>query len=100
MVAVGRIAPSPYQPRKHFDPDRLQELTRAIESQGVIEPLVVRPLANGDAESPMYELPIAGERRLRAAKRGPYGGAGGRCAKSNSVPRLRFRWWKTWRAKS
>jgi len=67
MVAVGRIAPSPYQPRKHFDPDRLQELTRAIESQGVIEPLVVRPLANGDAESPMYEL-IAGERRLRAAK--------------------------------
>jgi len=67
MVAVERIAPSPYQPRKHFDPDRLQELTRAIESQGVIEPLVVRPLTNGDAESPMYEL-IAGERRLRAAK--------------------------------
>jgi len=66
-VAVERIAPSPYQPRKRFDPERLHELTRAIESQGVIEPLVVRPLANGDAASPMYEL-IAGERRLRAAK--------------------------------
>jgi len=66
-VAVERIAPSPYQPRKHFDPERLEELARAIESQGVIEPLVVRPLANGDAANPMYEL-IAGERRLRAAK--------------------------------
>ncbi|MGD0073811.1 MAG: ParB/RepB/Spo0J family partition protein [Candidatus Binataceae bacterium] len=66
-VAVDRIAPSPYQPRKHFDPERLEELARAIQSQGVIEPLVVRPIANGDAAHPMYEL-IAGERRLRAAR--------------------------------
>ncbi len=66
-VAVDRIVPSPYQPRKHFDPERLEELARAIESQGVIEPLVVRPIANGDAANPTYEL-IAGERRLRAAR--------------------------------
>ncbi|HTY53957.1 MAG TPA: ParB/RepB/Spo0J family partition protein, partial [Candidatus Binataceae bacterium] len=67
FVAIERISPSPYQPRKRFDPERLAELTRAIESQGVIEPLVVRLIANGEASNPKYEL-IAGERRLRAAK--------------------------------
>jgi len=66
-VAIDLIVPSPYQPRKHFDPERLQELTRAIERQGLIEPLVVRPIANGDAAGAIYEL-IAGERRLRAAR--------------------------------
>jgi ParB family chromosome partitioning protein len=75
IVAIERIVPSPYQPRRHFDPERLQELTRAIEAQGLIEPLVVRPLASGHSEGgnygakydARYEL-IAGERRLRAAK--------------------------------
>ncbi len=66
-VPLEQIAPSPFQPRKHFDPERLQELARAIESQGVIEPLVVRRIANGNANGALYEL-IAGERRLRAAK--------------------------------
>ncbi|MBF6568446.1 MAG: ParB/RepB/Spo0J family partition protein [Candidatus Binataceae bacterium] len=67
MVAVERIEPGAFQPRKHFDPIRLQELKRAIEAQGIIEPLVVRlrgPAADGVAH---YEL-IAGERRLRAAR--------------------------------
>jgi len=66
-VPLEQIAPSPFQPRKRFDPERLQELARAIESQGVIEPLVVRRIANGNADGALYEL-IAGERRLRAAK--------------------------------
>jgi len=66
-VAIELIVPSPYQPRRHFDPERLEELTRAIEAQGLIEPLVVRALANGNGEGAKYEL-IAGERRLRAAK--------------------------------
>ncbi len=66
MVAVERIVPGPFQPRRHFDPERLQELTRAIESQGIIEPLVVRP-AGAAGDGSRYEL-IAGERRLRAAR--------------------------------
>lgn len=64
LVAPDRIAPAPFQPRRRFDEERLQELTRAIESQGVIEPLVVRRVA----AAPGYEL-VAGERRLRAARR-------------------------------
>src|SRR5208337_4046999 len=41
-VAVERIVAGPFQPRRSFDPDRLQELTRAIEAHGVVEPLIVR----------------------------------------------------------
>jgi ParB family chromosome partitioning protein len=68
MVAVGRIEPGPFQPRRHFDALKLQELKRAIEAQGVIEPLVVRPRPTAGADGmPHYEL-IAGERRLRAAR--------------------------------
>ena len=67
LVAIDRIVPGPFQPRQRFDPERLQELTRAIQTQGVIEPLVVRR-APASAEAPArYEL-IAGERRLRAAR--------------------------------
>jgi ParB family chromosome partitioning protein len=69
MAAPGEIAPSPFQPRRHFDVERLQELTRAIQSQGIIEPLIVRPMrTNGAAaDGARFEL-IAGERRLRAAR--------------------------------
>jgi ParB family chromosome partitioning protein len=68
MAAVGNIRPNPFQPRLHFDEERLQELARAITSQGVIEPLVVRPSSHSDnGAAAQYEL-IAGERRLRAAK--------------------------------
>ena len=69
MAAVERIAPGPFQPRQHFDPERLQELTRAIQSQGIIEPLIVRRTGadGGEAANDRYEL-IAGERRLRAAR--------------------------------
>jgi ParB family chromosome partitioning protein len=63
MVEPNRITASPFQPRRHFDPAKLHDLAEAIRSQGVIEPLIVRPGASdGD-----YEL-IAGERRLRAAR--------------------------------
>jgi len=68
MAPAARIAAGAFQPRQHFDPERLQELTRAIQSQGIIEPLIVRILGNPDAiDGPRYEL-IAGERRLRAAR--------------------------------
>jgi ParB family transcriptional regulator, chromosome partitioning protein len=64
MVEVDRISPSPFQPRRHFDPEKLHDLAEAIRSQGVIEPLIVRPIPNQQGN---YEL-IAGERRLRAAR--------------------------------
>jgi ParB family transcriptional regulator, chromosome partitioning protein len=67
MVPIDRIVPGPFQPRQRFDPQRLQELTRAIQTQGVIEPLVVRPAPVSAEGGARYEL-IAGERRLRAAR--------------------------------
>ncbi|MGO9059671.1 MAG: ParB/RepB/Spo0J family partition protein [Candidatus Binataceae bacterium] len=66
-VPVHQIVPSPFQPRRHFDAERLTELADAIRAQGVIEPLVVRPVAEKGLGGLRYEL-IAGERRLRAAK--------------------------------
>ncbi len=59
--------PSPLQPRRHFDSERLQELAQAIRSQGIIEPLVVRPAPAADGGAARYEL-VAGERRWRAAR--------------------------------
>lgn len=67
-VELDQIMPSPLQPRRHFDSERLQELAQAIRSQGVIEPLVVRPASAADgAATARYEL-VAGERRWRAAR--------------------------------
>ena len=67
MAPVGSITPGPFQPRINFDKERLAELTRAIQSQGIIEPLIVRRIDAPEADGPRYEL-IAGERRLRAAR--------------------------------
>jgi ParB family chromosome partitioning protein len=66
-VELDQIVPSTLQPRRHFDSERLQELTQAIRSQGVIEPLVVRPAPPADSGAARYEL-VAGERRWRAAR--------------------------------
>ncbi len=67
MAPVASITAGPFQPRINFDAERLAELTRAIQSQGIIEPLIVRRIDAADADGPRYEL-IAGERRLRAAR--------------------------------
>jgi ParB family chromosome partitioning protein len=61
-VAVASIRANKYQPRDHFDEETLDALTSSVRELGVLQPLLVRK--DGDA----YEL-IAGERRLRAAKR-------------------------------
>lgn len=66
-VELDQIIPSPLQPRRHFDSARLQELAQAIRSQGIIEPLVVRPAPSSDGAVARYEL-VAGERRWRAAR--------------------------------
>ncbi len=60
-IDVDSIEPNPYQPRKNFDPDRLQELSDSIKEHGLLQPIVV--INHEDR----YIL-IAGERRLRATK--------------------------------
>jgi ParB family transcriptional regulator, chromosome partitioning protein len=61
-VPVDRIVPNPRQPRRRFEPEGLQSLASSIEEQGLLQPVLVRPLPGGS-----YEL-IAGERRWRAAQ--------------------------------
>lgn len=62
-LSVERISPSPWQRRKYFDPQKLDELAESIKANGLVQPIVVRSLD----EEGSYEL-IAGERRLRAQK--------------------------------
>jgi ParB family transcriptional regulator, chromosome partitioning protein len=59
-IPIGSIQPSPFQPRRHFAREALEDLIHSIQQHGVLQPLLVR--RKGDH----YEL-IAGERRLRAA---------------------------------
>ena len=58
---VEVIKPNGFQPRTRFSPEELNQLSDSIRTQGVLQPLLVRPIQGG------YEL-VAGERRLRAAK--------------------------------
>jgi ParB family transcriptional regulator, chromosome partitioning protein len=62
QVDIDLIEPSPYQPRTRFREEALEELARSIKASGIIQPLVVRPIAG------RFQL-IAGERRWRAAQR-------------------------------
>jgi ParB family chromosome partitioning protein len=61
-VDIDRLTPNPYQPRLQIDETRLDELTRSIKANGVIQPILVRRADEG------YHI-IAGERRWRAAQR-------------------------------
>ncbi|MBP6764707.1 MAG: ParB/RepB/Spo0J family partition protein [Rubrivivax sp.] len=71
-LALDRLRPGKYQPRTRMDEGSLYELAESIRSQGVMQPILVRPVSGG-----LYEI-IAGERRFRAA----------RLAGLNSVPVL------------
>lgn len=62
-VLVSKITPNPHQPRNHFDEEQLLELVDSIKKHGILQPLVVSELADGN-----FEL-IAGERRFRAAQK-------------------------------
>ena len=62
-VPLSRIIPNSFQPRRHFDEESLAALTASVRELGVLQPVLVRPGAEGN-----YEL-VAGERRWRAAKR-------------------------------
>lgn len=61
-IRVGLIDPNPYQTRKRIDQEALQELAESIKVNGVVQPIVVRPLAAG-----RFQL-VAGERRLLASR--------------------------------
>jgi ParB family chromosome partitioning protein len=65
-LKISEVTPSKFNPRKDFGKNELDELADSIRAQGVISPLLVRPIADGPAGG-MYEI-IAGERRYRAAK--------------------------------
>lgn len=60
QLALDQLKPSSYQPRQRFDEVALETLAESIKAQGLVQPIVVRPIDNG------YEI-IAGERRWRAA---------------------------------
>ena len=62
---VGDLKRNPFQPRIHFDEVKLDELTKSIKNNGVIQPIAVRPNKDG---SEKYEI-IAGERRWLAAQK-------------------------------
>ncbi len=60
-VPIGEVISNPWQPRTHFDRDKLEELAESIKQHGILQPLIVSKENNG------YQL-IAGERRLKASE--------------------------------
>lgn len=61
-LPVGTLVPGKYQPRRHFADEKMKQLVESVKIHGVLQPLLVRPLADGN-----YEI-VAGERRWRAAQ--------------------------------
>ena len=61
QIPLSEIRPNPYQPRKNFDKEALDELATSIRNYGVFQPIIVKKSIKG------YDL-VAGERRLRASK--------------------------------
>ncbi len=62
-IPIDQIDANPYQTRMHVDEEKLEELARSIVANGVVQPIIVRPLPNG-----RFQL-IAGERRWRASQK-------------------------------
>jgi ParB family chromosome partitioning protein len=62
QVEIAQIRPNPFQPRREFRPEELEELAASIREHGVLQPVVLRVSGEG------YEI-IAGERRVRACQR-------------------------------
>ena len=66
-IAINKLSPGKYQPRKDMSDSALEELSLSIKSQGIIQPIVVRLINTDNNGDRFYEI-IAGERRWRAAK--------------------------------
>lgn len=62
MLKISEIEPNKNQPRREFDDNALAELAESISQHGVLQPLLVRPIADGG-----YQI-VAGERRWRASR--------------------------------
>ena len=92
QLPLELIEPNPRQPRRAFDELALGELADSIRARGVLQPIVVRPLAGG-----RYEL-VAGERRLRAAGLAGLGRCRRWCATPTTGSVSTWRWPRTWRA--
>lgn len=60
QVSLSEIRPNPYQPRKHFDEEKLNELALSIKEHGIFQPIILKKSIHG------YDI-VAGERRFRAA---------------------------------
>ncbi|AYX88744.1 ParB/RepB/Spo0J family partition protein [Staphylococcus cohnii] len=60
-IAINSIKPNPYQPRKTFDQERLEDLAESIKLHGILQPIVLRKTISG------YNI-VVGERRYRASK--------------------------------
>jgi len=69
QIEINKIVPNPYQPRREFSDEAIQELASSIREYGVLEPLIVKKIEKEqpDGINVEYQL-IAGERRLRASK--------------------------------
>lgn len=68
LCPLEDIIADPAQPRQYFDDDKLDELVLSIKEKGILQPLVVRRIENPPPASPKF-IVIAGERRLRAARK-------------------------------
>ena len=66
-IAINNLLPGKYQPRKDMSDTALEELSLSIQSQGIIQPIVVRAIIKDTDDDIKYEI-IAGERRWRAAQ--------------------------------
>ena len=64
IVPLAAVQANPGQPRTHFDEADLRELAESIKAHGVLQPILVRPIANAPGR---YEI-VAGERRWRASQ--------------------------------
>ncbi|ELW9008221.1 ParB/RepB/Spo0J family partition protein, partial [Campylobacter upsaliensis] len=60
-ISINELRPNPYQPRKFFDEEAIEELRLSILEHGILQPIIVRKSIKG------YEI-VVGERRYRAAK--------------------------------
>jgi ParB family transcriptional regulator, chromosome partitioning protein len=66
-IQIAQLQESPTNPRKRFNEESLNELAASFKSQGVLAPLVVRPVVAVESEAEQFEV-VAGARRLRAAR--------------------------------
>ena len=64
QLPTSALRPSPFQPRRRFDPEEMAGLVRSVQAQGILQPILVRHAADA---ADAYEI-IAGERRWRAAQ--------------------------------